>query len=474
MRIAMVAPEAVPYAKTGGLADVVGALQRGMNIKGHDCSMFLPCYERIQNNHDIKQILSGLRVNVGDRTYYYNVFSLDGAYFIANDFFFNRSGLYGDSRGDFPDNAERFAFFCKAVLQTQSTLGIDPEIYHVHDWQTGLLPFYLYQESSYEHDARSVLTIHNAGYQGVFPPSAMTSIGASKEHFGIDSLEFHGNISLLKAGIVYSDSVTTVSPTYAREITETSLGYGLEGLLSAKGVKGILNGIDYDLWDPSTDTSIHINYDVGKRSKGKSACKKHLCKILDMNDPALPVIGVIGRFSWQKGYDIIAGSLTKIISMGFNVVILGSGDLEIERSLRDIAVKFPGRVSVNIGFNDALARNIYAGSDLFLMPSRYEPCGLAQMIAMSYGSIPVVRHTGGLADTIKDHRPSRSSGTGFIFRKDDSISLLRCLGRALKAYNDRTVWQRLTKNSMMKRFTWDYAIDQYIDVYSSENRVSMN
>lgn len=466
MNIVIVSPEAVPFAKTGGLADVAGALLQGLSRTGHDAFLFMPLYRGVRGSIRPKEAARGQKIFMGERAYYFDILSQRNAFFISNDYFFDRDGLYGDSRGDFPDNPERFAFFCLSVLHATKILGIKPDIYHLHDWQTALLPLYRRELFTPADNAAAVLTIHNVGYQGIFPPETLPRLGISGKFFTIHGIEFHGNLNLLKAGILYSDRVTTVSPTYAHEITFPEYGFGLEGSLRWKGVTGILNGIDYDLWNPADDIHLKRNYTI-QTLHGRAACKEELLSVCRLRDRSLPLIGSIGRIIAQKGYDLIADCLEDIIGLGANIVILGRGDRDIEQVLQRAAARFRDRVHVSTLFNEPLARKIYAGSDLFLMPSRYEPCGLAQMIAMRYGSIPIVRKTGGLADTVTDFNSGSPEGTGFLFHDADRNDLVECIKRALCVWKNKRDWNRLTRNAMRLRFSWEHSISQYSALYGS-------
>lgn len=467
MNIVIVSPEAVPYAKTGGLADVTGAFFRELlKHKRLTVNMFLPFYKDIRERFGPKIEASGLQVLVGERTYYFDILSIGKVFFISNDYFFNRGGLYGDERGDFPDNAERFAFFCMAVLRSLQSLGVYPDILHLHEWQTGLIPLYQKAMARNQPLAKTVLTLHNLGFQGIFSPAVLPKIGISKEFFTIDGLEFYGKVNLLKAAIVYSDKVTTVSSTHAEEITTADYGFSLDRLLKAKGVTGILNGLDYTVWNPKKDGHIEKNYDKNA-PHGKAVCKNALCNIFGIGSPSLPLMGIVGRLTEQKGYDIFVECMDEIIKMGVNIAVLGRGDAKIEKSMTDIALRHPGRIGLTIGFSEDLARKIYAGSDMFLIPSRYEPCGLAQMIAMRYGSVPIVRMTGGLADTVKDFNPADTRGTGFVFRNADVYGIVECVKRALCVFKNKSDWEILVKNAMDARFQWRKSIRGYLDLYSS-------
>ncbi|PNX53047.1 MAG: hypothetical protein BV458_06515 [Thermoplasmata archaeon M9B2D] len=465
MRIVIATPEAVPYVKTGGLADVTGALFSQFRKMGHSVSLFLPFYGTVQKLQRPRKPLSGQKVNLGDRMYYFDVFSEKNAYFISNDYFFRRAGLYGDKAGDYPDNIERFAFFCKAMLHSIKKLDLAPDIIHSHDWQAALIPTYL----SFEHamsNIKTVFTIHNMGYQGIAPHETLQNIGIPERYFTLDGLEYYGSINLLKAGIGFADAVSTVSPTYADEITLPHFGFGLNGILKEKGVTGILNGLDYDLWDPSSDKFLLSTFSRSNLTD-RRLCKQDLCKIAGFRDRDNALVGVIGRFTTQKGHDIIASAMEKIIELRANVMILGEGDPAIERSFSVAASSFPGKIYLNTSFDDTLARKIYAGSDLFLMPSRYEPCGLAQMIAMRYGSVPVVNMTGGLADTVDDFNAGNNHGTGFVFRLGDVHSMIECLKRALCVYRNKQDWEGLVLNTMAKRFKWSDSVKKYIKLFET-------
>lgn len=463
MRIVIATSEAIPYIKTGGLADVAGALFAGFRKLGHDVSLFLPLYEGIQKLDKPKKILSAQKLHLGERMYYFDVIAEKETYFIANDYFFRRSGLYGNRAGDYPDNVERFAFFSKAVLHVIKSLGLTPHVIHTHDWQTALIPLYLSTDHSLT-EIRTVFTIHNMGYQGIAPHDAMRSIGIPERYFTLDGIEYYGNINLLKAGIQFADEVTTVSPNYAREITSPQFGFGLSGVLKEKGVTGILNGLDYELWDPSSDTAIKAPFSTNDLNN-RSLCKEDLCRMAGFRDRNKPLIGVIGRFAVQKGHDIIASELNNIVALNANMIILGQGDAAIEDAFAVAAARNPGKVHLITSFNDTIARKIYAGSDLFLMPSRYEPCGLAQMIAMRYGSVPIVNMTGGLADTVADYNTANSRGTGFVFLRPEGQAMVECLKRAFCVYFSSTDWRTIVQNVMKQRFKWSNSEKKYLNLF---------
>jgi len=459
MKLVIASSEAIPYIKSGGLADVAGALSVQYDKAGHETSLFLPLYAEVQKHFDPVTIISAQKIFLGERGYYFDVLRHRNTYFIANDYFFRRAGLYGNESGDFPDNVERFAFFCKAIVHTIKKHLPYPDIVHIHDWQTALLPLYMSFDPTFK-NTKTVFTVHNMGYQGIASHDILPKIGIPEHYFALDGLEYYGNVNLLKAGILFSNAVTTVSPTYAREITTPAFGFGLDGVLRDKGVTGILNGLDYNLWDPSKDSSLKAPFSKTDSGK-KSICKKALVKIGGFREKDRPLIGIIGRFAVQKGFDLIMDEIESILHLRANIVILGKGDTSIETSLMKIAARFPDQIYVRTSFDDSFARRIYAGSDLFLMPSRYEPCGVAQMIAMRYGAIPVVTMTGGLTDTVSDFNTGDLHGTGFVFRQPDPDAMLECIKRALFVYSDKSVWKRLTTNAMNKRFRWSDSVKKY-------------
>jgi len=464
MNVLYAASEAVPFVKTGGLADVVGALHEGMSRLGHETSLFIPRYSAISTGDSCEKVLQGMKVTMGDRTYYCDVFSLDGTFMVGNDYFFGRRGIYGEDGAEYPDNAERFAFFSLAVLRAANALDIRPDVMHLHDWQTGLIPFYA-REHAMMPRVSSVFTIHNIGYPGAFPATVLGRVGIEEKYFHMDRLEFYGKVSYLKAGIVYADRVTTVSPSYRDEILHTDLGFGFSGLLAHRGIDGIMNGIDYSEWDPSTDPSLPENYDAD-RPDGKAACKKALCGELGIRKAGLPLVGSVGRITVQKGYDIVAEAMDAMAKLGVNTVILGTGDPEIERELARAATRHAGVAVFVRRFDEDLARRIYAASDIFLMPSRYEPCGISQMIAMRYGAVPVVRWSGGLKDTVRDFNTADRDGTGFGFRNADPESMTECIKRVLCVFTMEDEWKRVMVNAMKARFSWDKTVAGYMKIYS--------
>jgi starch synthase len=395
-------------------------------------------------------------------------------YMIQRDDFYDRSHLYGDGRGDYEDNLERFAFFSHAALRMCQELPFRPDVIHCHDWQTGLVPALLkgpYANATGLSAASTLFTIHNLGYQGSFPADKLSVTGLSYETFFTpEGVEFWGKISLLKAGIVYAQAITTVSPTYAKEIQTSEYGMGMEGVLQYRkaSLHGILNGVDYGQWDPAVDPHIAKNFSPEKKD-GKRACKRALIKEMKL-DPRMadgPVMGMVSRLSSQKGLDLLIKILPRLEAMDAGLVILGSGEPEIEKSLQKAAQSSRGRVRAAIGFDDTLAHRIMAGADIFLIPSRYEPCGLTQMYALKYGTVPVVRATGGLEDTISQFNKGTMKGNGFKFIAYDEKAFSATVEQALELFTDRAAWKKLMANGMKADFPWDRSAEQYAALYAS-------
>lgn len=474
MKILFAASEVAPFAMTGGLADVAGSLPRALAALGHDVRIVMPRYRQVDRS------ALGLKHAA---TFYVPLSSwkercdiLTGSlgknvtvYFVNKDIYFDRPGLYGTPRGDYPDNAERFIFFSRAVTELCRELNFRPDIIHCNDWQTGLVPLYVRTLSPSVDElrsARTVFTIHNLGYQGVFWHWDMRLTGLSWDVFTPEGLEFWGKMNLLKAGLVYSDVINTVSATYSREIQTPEYGHGLDGVLRKRSsdLYGIVNGIDYDAWDPAKDPALPKPYSV-TRPAGKRACKESLQKQLKLPRNAVPVLGMVTRLSDQKGIDILMEALPGILALDCQLVILGTGDERYQRLLTEAAEDHNDRMRVLLKYDDVLARRIYAGSDLFLMPSRYEPCGLGQMHSLRYGTVPVVRRTGGLADTVIDYAPRTGKGTGFVFDEYTPDALAACVERALKAYSRPAVWKRIIHQGMKVDFSWTRSAKEYIKIY---------
>jgi starch synthase len=472
VKLLVVVSEMVPYAKTGGLGDVAGALPDALRRRGCDVRVCLPWYRIVREQAgEAARPLDRIRVPLGGASLEAGILEMSTAggvpvYTVEREDLFDRPNLYGSAAGDYYDNLERFAFFCRAALLASQQAGFVPDLVHCHDWQTGLIPPLL---GTFFPDAVSVFTVHNLGYQGLFPGDRLPVTGLSADrYFHPGGFEFWGRISLLKAGIVYADAVTTVSPTYAKEIQTPEFGLGMEGVLMnrRKVLHGILNGADYTRWNPATDPHLPARYGPG-RMTGKGRCKEALIGEVGL-DPRLverPVIGVVSRLDRQKGLDLLMEALEELMALDVGLVVLGTGDAGIERALEAAGERFFGRMALRLGFDEPLAHRITAGSDLFLVPSRYEPCGLTQLHALKYGTVPVVRSTGGLEDTVADVDSEGGSGTGFKFQEPDPQALLEALGRAVSLFERRGTWARLRKAGMEADFSWDGSAALYMALF---------
>jgi len=475
MKIAFLASEVIPYAKTGGLADVAGALPKFLAGLGAEVRVLMPFYAEVRKkNLPLDRVLHRASLDMGGRKLAYDVFAhrADGVtvLFIDRPEYFDRDHLYGTSAGDDPDNGERFAFYCRAAMETLRAVGFSPDIVHGHDWQAALTFAYLrhvYAGDEVFARARTVFTIHNLAYQGLFDREVLDRVGLPVRLFNMNDLEFYGRVNALKSGILYTDAVTTVSPRYSREIQTPEFGCGLDGLLRSRAgvLFGILNGVDYRDWDPATDRLIpHRFYPADLR--GKKACREHLAGEFGLMAPAdLPVAGMVTRLAGQKGLDIVCEALQDLLGLGLTLVILGTGDQRIQDFLLAAQKKSPKRIGLKIAFDERIAHTIYAGSDIFLIPSRYEPCGLTQMYAMKYGTVPVVRATGGLDDSVREFDPRAGTGNGFKFAEPEPAPLVEAAGRAAAAFKRPDEWARLVANAMAEDFSWERSAAAYLDLY---------
>ncbi len=478
MNIAFVASEAVPFSKTGGLADVAGALPRFLGRRGVAVKLFLPFYRATRERAaalDLKRRPDPLHIDWKGSPSPFHVWEADGKDFtsvlIEKDEYFDREGLYGTSSGDHPDNGERYGFFCLAVLETMRGLGFRPDIVHAHDWQAALTPAYLNHRLSgddFFRNTRSVFTIHNLAYQGLFPRDILAAVGLPEHLFRPEDLEFYGRVNFLKAGILYAAAVTTVSPTYSREIQTPEFVCGLDGLLRHRSaaLTGILNGVDYSEWNPAEDRHLAARYSASDLT-GKEVCKQDLLRAFGLSTRAntIPVVGMVTRLAGQKGLDILADALDGLFRERVRLVILGQGDPALERRLAEAREKYLASFGLHLGFDEALAHKIYAGSDLFLIPSRYEPCGLTQMYSLKYGTVPVVRATGGLEDTVQEFNPEALEGNGFKFLSPSAGDLLAAVRRALQSFGRKRRWNALVRNAMACDFSWDRSAGEYLDLY---------
>jgi starch synthase len=475
VKILMVASEAVPLAKTGGLADVVGALSRELGRLGQDVKLVLPRYkdfsdaaENIRNLGTIRVSAHPNPLDVGVET---GTLRDDKVSLIAirYDPFFARPGLYGEDGSDYPDNLARFALLSRAALEVCGHLAWFPQIVHAHDWEAALSVAYL--KTVYAGDpnfagSRALFTIHNMGYQGIFPASDYVTTGLPWSEYTPDRLEFFGQVNLLKGGIVYADLLNTVSPTYAQEIQTPAFGYGLEGVLLSRKERlfGVVNGIDYCDWTPSNDPHLASRYSI-KNLIGKKKCKVALQREMKLPARSVPLIGVVSRLAAQKGIDLILDVLPELLSLDVQMVLLGTGDPAYETRLSEWHARFPAKFAVRLGFDEALAHRIEAGADIFLMPSRYEPCGLNQLYSLAYGTVPVVRKTGGLADTVVPYRPGDKKATGFVFEASHPEVLFTTLLLALQLYRDEAEWRRLMQRGMRQDFSWKQSAQEYVKLY---------
>ena len=474
MHIAFAASECVPFSKTGGLADVVGALPQALAKLGHQVSVYVPRYKQTKLN-DPQTVVRSITVPFDDRYRFCSVVTggkQSGVdfYFVDYPPYFDRDALYGTPAGDYPDNAERFALFSRAVLEASKVIGV-PQVFHCHDWQSALVPVMLrtlYAEDPAFRDVGCTFTIHNMGYQGLFPSEILPLLMLPWDLFTMSKMEFFGQVNFLKGALVYSDFITTVSKKYSQEIQTAEYGFGLEGVLRSRAatVTGILNGVDYDEWSPETDKFAVARYspqDLG----GKEKCKQDLLAAFGVTgaDPRLPVIGIVSRFAAQKGFDLISQIMDRLAREDMIVVALGAGDKQYEDLFLRLNKQFPQKIAVKVAYNNEIAHKIEAGSDMFLMPSRYEPCGLNQIYSLKYGTVPIVRATGGLDDTIEPWDARTGKGTGFKFSDYSGESLLLTIKQALQAYRDHTSWQMLMRNGMAKDFSWNASAKEYVRIY---------
>ena len=474
LHVAMASPEIAPFAKTGGLSDSVGSLARALEQLGLRVSLLMPAYRSVlQSGFPVEDTGVRFTVPISNRQeegllLKTKMGSSISVYLIRADKYFDRDYLYGTPDGDYPDNAERFTFFARATLEV---LKHDPpSILHAHDWQSALAITFLkaqpllYPELS---STKTVVTVHNLGYQGLFWHLDWHLLNLDWNFFTPRYLEFYGKINFLKGGIVFADAINTVSPNYAEEIKTREQGFGLEGVFQerAASLVGILNGADYSVWNPETDQLIATTYST-KNLSGKKVCKADLQRSFGLpENPEIPVIGVVSRLTMQKGFDLLEKALDELLSRNLQFVLLGTGDRRYQRFFARAATKHSGKLAVQIAFDESLAHKVIAGSDLFLMPSRYEPCGLTQMYSLKYGTIPVVRATGGLKDTIQEFNAETGKGNGFVFVPYEVADFLAAVDRALRLFSRKRQWQTLVKNAMAADFSWDKSARVYLNLY---------
>ncbi|MDE5583960.1 MAG: glycogen synthase GlgA [Ruminococcus sp.] len=466
MNILFTASEAVPFVASGGLADVIGSLPEFINNHGHKCSVVLPLYSAISDELRCQMTLvKNITVDVSWRKQYCGIFTATfnniDYYFIDNEYYFARDGLYG-----FYDDCERFVFFDRAVLEMLRHIDFKPDVIHCHDWQTALIPVYynIYYKYQQGYDGiKTVFTVHNIEYQGRYGREVLGDLMGIPP-YNSSLLEFDGYINMMKGAFETADRITTVSPSYAWEILDPWYAHSLDRILVTKQYKlsGILNGIDYNLYNPQTDSIIADNFSAEDISR-KSVCKKSLLNELGLADGDGAVIGIVTRFVSHKGIDLIRCVFEEIVRMGMKFVILGSGEKIYEDFFREMSARYPESVSVTLGFLPELSHKIYAGADMFLMPSQSEPCGLAQMIAMRYGTVPIVRETGGLRDSVRDN--GGVNGNGFTFKTYNANDMLDAVKRAKRDYENKSVWSDLVRRAMKCDYSWEISADTYIRLY---------
>jgi starch synthase len=470
-----VASEGLPFSKTGGLADVVEALPKALVAQGQEVAVVLP---RHRGTKTAAVVMPSLTIPMGGTRLRFPAIAdgtmLNGVryYFVDDPAYFDRDGLYGGSSGEYADNAERYAEFCRAAIEVSKHIW-PTDVFHCHDWQTALVPVLLrtsYGDDPLVKDVPVVFTIHNMGYHGLFAPSVLESAGIARSVFHPGGIEFYGKVNLLKGGLMYSDYLTTVSRKYAEEVQTPEYGHGLEGVARSRNDRlvGILNGVDYSEWDPAKDKFIAARYSA-KDLGGKQVCKQDLLALFGLSQELLgrPVIGIVSRFADQKGFDLIAEKAHELMREELVLVALGTGERKYEDFFRALAAAYPGRVGVKIAYDNVIAHKIEAGADMFLMPSRYEPSGLNQMYSLKYGTVPIVRATGGLDDSIEPFDVEHGTGTGFRFKEYTGEALLYAVRQALHHYMDERIWRRIQLNGMAEDFSWKGPAAEYAKLYEA-------
>jgi starch synthase len=477
LSVLFVTPEAVPFAKTGGLADVAGALPKFLQKLGCELKLVMPYYRTVKRSgFPIQYLGEEIEIPIGDEMIQVEIYRSKlnqsiPVYFIGRDEFFDREYLYGIPKGDYFDNAERFIFFSKAALKLCQYIGFSPDIIHHHEWQTGLIPAYLksiYRNDSLFRPTAVVFTIHNIAYQGLFKKEKFWLTGLPVELYNPEGIEFWERINFMKAGIVYADVINTVSQKYSEEIQTSEYGYGLQGILRKrqKDLYGILNGVDYQDWDPSHDPHLIAQYNLNDLA-GKRECKKDLLK--ELNLPQFlensPLLGMVSRLADQKGFDLLAEILEELFTLDIGFVLLGTGEQKYHDLFTQVAQKYPQKAAIRIAYDDRLAHKIEAGADFFLMPSKYEPCGLNQIYSLKYGTIPIVRATGGLDDTITNYDPTTKRGNGFKFTRYDAKEFLNKIKVGIGFYSQPGHWKALVHNAMISDFSWQRSAEAYLKLY---------
>ena len=476
MHILMVTPEANPFARSGGLAEGINALSWALVRLGHKVTVVLPLYRQVrESGHPISFTGQTLSIPISWKTVPAEIHKAEMDpglifYFIGQDALFNRDGLYGTAYGAFEDNAERFIFFSRAVVEMLEAMELGADVCHCHEWQTGLVPVYLrtlYNDRPKLQKLAVVYTVHNVGYQGLFSSFDMPLTGLGWELLSPKGLEFYGKMNLMKGGLVFADLLSTVSAKYREEILTPEYGFGLEGLFQERAAElyGIVEGVDYNRWDPAKDSFLPVSYGPDNLA-GKKACKEALIRRFGLNLPSeSPLIGLTTRFFERKGIDLLENSLDDLLGLGVGFILQGTGEERHQYLLQEISQRHSGRMGLNIGYTDELSHQIIAGADIFLMPSRYEPCGLDQLYCLRYGTIPVVRATGGLDETIQEYNADTGQGNGFKFHGYTPVELLGTMQRCLALYQDQRAWQALMRKNMALDFSWDTVAPKYAELY---------
>jgi starch synthase len=484
MKVLYISPEVHPFAKTGGLADVAASLPASLARAGHEVKIVMPHYGSIDSARWKIEPRGAFKVHLSLKvhTFTCSIARLPGApvevLFLGNEALFNRPGIYQEPPGrDYPDNLERFSAFCRAVLEIPGHLDWIPDIIHGNDWQSALAFAYwragmkaMIEAKAPQRKIGTVFTIHNLGYPGLFPAETFDATGLSRDYFTPETLEFFGRVNLMKGGLLFADALSTVSPTYSREIQTPEFGYGLDGVLRKRrsDLHGIINGVDYAEWDPSVDQYIPNHYDA-RRLDGKRRCKEVLQDEVGLPKTFVPLLGMVTRLTVQKGVDLLIEVLDELMLLDIQIVLLGEGDSRIHEQVSKAAERYPEKFAFHSKFDIGLSHRIQAGSDLYLMPSRYEPCGLAQLYSQRYGTLPIVHQTGGLADTVVDALPSAiaaKTATGFVFSPARGANFLNAIRLALAHYRDRTAWTRLVKTAMAADFSWGRSVEAYAALYA--------
>lgn len=472
MKIAIVAAEITPWAKAGGLADVIGALPAAFKQCGAEPTVILPGYRSILDALETSTVAENLVVPMGDSSERFDLLRAEGRdgvplYLIKQPACFDRAGVYGERGTDYPDNLHRYVMFSRAAALAAARF-IRPDVLHAHDWHSALTPIVARADPALRDafdSTLAVFTVHNLAFQGIFEAADFGLLSLDRSYFSVDCLEFWGRINLMKGAIVLADGASTVSPTYAREVSgDPELGFGLEGVLRDKGSRfvGILNGADYTEWDPANDPMIAARYTPAER-EGKAVCRRALRSAMDLHDrDDVPIVGMVSRMTAQKGISLLGEALDAVMALGVQLVMLVSGDPSLETFFKSAEERFPGQLRLQLAFDNAVAHQIQAGSDIFLMPSRFEPCGLTQMYALKYGTAPLVRATGGLKDTVAEFDPQKGTGNGFMFTEYRADAMLDALARALRLFGDRAEWSRLMNNCFAADFSWNASARNYL------------